>query len=108
MEGTATVSDAPAYGSGATLQYNRSANQAAGPEWVSPLRQQEGEYFKYRNCNCNSIKSFNAGSPLTIVAGATLDNGGFPISGSATLTVVDGGTLQLSGTSTFPVLTLQF
>jgi hypothetical protein len=55
----------------------------------------------------NSIKSFNAGSPLTIVAGATLDNG-FPISGSATLTVVDGGTLQLSGTSTFPVLTLQF
>jgi hypothetical protein len=29
------------------------------------------------------------------VAGATLDNGGFPISGSATLTVVDGGTLQL-------------
>jgi hypothetical protein len=41
-----------------------------------------------------SIKSFNAGSPLTIVAGATLDNGGFPISGSATLTVVDGGTLQ--------------
>jgi hypothetical protein len=36
----ATVSDAPAYGSGATLQYNRSANQAAGPE-VSPLWQQE-------------------------------------------------------------------
>jgi hypothetical protein len=37
MEGTATVSDAPAYGSGATLQYNRSTNQAAGPEWVSPF-----------------------------------------------------------------------
>jgi hypothetical protein len=29
----------------------------------------------------NSIKSFNAGSPLTIAAGATLDNGGFPILG---------------------------
>jgi hypothetical protein len=55
MEGTATVSDAPAYGSGATLQYNRSANQAAGPEWVSPLRQQD-EYFKYRNCNCKQHK----------------------------------------------------
>jgi hypothetical protein len=56
MEGTATVSDAPAYGSSATLQYNRSTNQAAGPEWVSPLRQQESEYFKYRNCNCKQHK----------------------------------------------------
>jgi hypothetical protein len=45
MEGTATVSDAPAYGSGATLQYNRSTNQAAGPEWVSPFAATGGEYL---------------------------------------------------------------
>jgi hypothetical protein len=69
MEGTA--SDAPAYGSGATLQYNRSANQAAGPEWVSPLRQQEVNILNTGIVTVNSIKSFNAGSPLTIVAGAT-------------------------------------
>jgi hypothetical protein len=92
----------------ALLYSTIEANQAAGPEWVSPFVNRRSEYFKYGIVTVNSIKSFNAGSPLTIVAGATLDNGGFPISGSATLTVVDGGTLQLSGTSTFPVLTLQF
>jgi hypothetical protein len=56
------------------------------------------EYFKYRNCKLQTTSFNAAGSPLTIAGRCNFWIMVFPISGSATLTVVDGGTLQLSGT----------
>lgn len=106
MEGTATVSTAPNYGAAATLQYNRSVDQVAGSEWISPFVAAGGVSFIGSGIiTADATKFFNATAPLNIEDGATLDNGGFAISGSSTLTVVDDGKLQLSGTSTFPVFT---
>jgi hypothetical protein len=49
-----------------------------------------------------AVKSLTS-APLNIGTGATLDNGGFSISGGSTLTIANTGTLRLSGVSTFPV-----
>jgi hypothetical protein len=103
LEGAATVSAIPIYGSSATLQYNRVTNQTAGPEWVSPFTASGGvRVINVGIITANSTKTFGTAAPLLIDSGATLDNGGFALSGSSTISVVDTGTLQLSGTSTFP------
>lgn len=103
MEGTATVSGIPIYGSVATLQYNRVANQTAGPEWVSPFTANGGvRVINLGIITANAAKTFGTAASLVIESGATLDNGGFAFSGSSTITVVDAANLKLSGTSTFP------
>lgn len=106
MEGTATVSATPAYGAAATLQYNRTVAQVAGPEWKTPFAATGGVFVTNTGLiTANAIKGFNATVPLTVDSGASLDTGGFAISGGSTLTVANLGTLQISGTSAFPVFT---
>lgn len=104
MEGTATVSVAPTYGASATLQYNRTVAQATGLEWITPFAAIGG--VRITNTGIITVattnKVFNSTVPLNIESGATLDNGGFAISGTSTLNVANNGTLLLSGTSTFP------
>ncbi len=106
MEGTATVSAAPNYGSAATLQYNRTTSQVTGPEWKTPFAASGGvSIINTGVISVNAIKTFNSTIPLSIQSGATLDNGGFSISGGSVLTVANGGTLTLNGTSIFPNFT---
>ena len=104
MEGTATVSAAPIYGASATLQYNRTVAQLTGPEWITPFAAIGG--VRITNTGMITVattnKIFNSNVPLNIESGATLNNGGFSISGGSTLNVVNTGTLQLSGSSVFP------
>ena len=103
MEGTATVSATPVYGSSASLQYNRLSDQVTGPEWISSFTASGGvRVTNIGVISASSSKTFGTNAPLLIEAGATLDNGGFALSGSSTISVVDTGTLLLSGTSTFP------
>ncbi|TRX36703.1 T9SS sorting signal type C domain-containing protein [Flavobacterium restrictum] len=106
MEGTATVSAAPTYGANATLQYNRSVAQVSGLEWIATFVATGGvSIINTGIVTANGIKTINATSGLIIAGGATLDNGGFAISGASTLTVSNLGTLKVSGTSVFPVFT---
>jgi hypothetical protein len=103
MEGTATVSVVPNYGSSATLQYNRSVSQGTGPEWKTPFTSTGGvSVINTGTITCGGAKIFNSGVPLSIVGGATLDNGGFAISSGSTLSVADTGILVVSGVSVFP------
>lgn len=106
MEGTATVSAIPNYGSAATLQYNRSVSQVTGLEWRTPFTGTGGvTVINTGIITVNGIKTFGASSPLTIAGGATLDNGGFAISGGLTLNVNNGGLLKVTATSTLPSFT---
>jgi len=106
MEGTASVSAAPTYGASAKLQYNRTANQAAGPEWLATFAATGGvSIINTGIVTANANKTFNASVPLSVASGATLANGGFAISGGSTLTVGNLGKLNLSGVSTFPAFT---
>lgn len=106
MEGTATVSATPIYGSAATLQYNRSLAQVAGLEWKTPFTSTGGVFVTNTGIiTANANKVFNATVPFTVDSDATLNTGGFSISGGSTLTVLDFSTLQISGTSAFPAFT---
>lgn len=106
MEGSATVSGTPTYGTTATLQYNRVGSQVTGSEWISPFAATGGVVIKNTGViTANGAKIFNSGVPLLITSGATLDNGGFSFSGSSTINVASGGFLKLSGSSTFPIFT---
>lgn len=106
MEGTATVSAIPNYGTAATLQYNRALAQTAGVEWKTPFTATGGVYITNIGAiTANGSKVFNSTVPLTIDSDATLDTGGFSISGGSNLTVLDFSTLKISGTSTFPAFT---
>ena len=106
MEGTATVSAVPNYGSAAKLQYNRTVPQVSGLEWRTPFTATGGVTVMNTGIIViNGIKTFGASSPLTIASGATLDNGGFVISGGSTLSVLTDGLLKLTATSAFPSFT---
>ena len=106
MEGTATVSAVPNYGSAATLQYNRSVSQVSGLEWKTPFSSTGGVTVVNTGIiTVNGIKTFGTSSPLTIAAGATLDNGGFAISGGSTVSVLTDGLLKITATSAFPSFT---
>lgn len=109
MEGAATVSAIPTYGSAATLQYNRTSAQGTGLEWKTPFTSTGGVFVTNTGViTANANKVFNANVPLIIDSDATLNTGGFSISGGSTLTVLDFSTLQISGTSFFPVFSTTF
>ena len=96
MEGTATASNAPTYGSGATLQYNTPASRVAGPEWTTSFVATGGVIIANAGTiTLNEAKVFNASVPLTINSGATLNT---DISNNYALTFggnfVNGGTLN--------------
>jgi hypothetical protein len=106
LEGTATVvvtTGVVTYGLNATLQYNTTALRTATPEeWITPFTAAGGVIIANTGIVTSiSVKAFS-GAPLTINNGATLDNGGFAITGGSTLSIGSGGTLKLSGTSVFP------
>ena len=66
MEGTATLSSAPTYGSAATLQYNTSTARTEGPEWISPFVGSGGIIIGNTGViTMNSAETLNATAPLT-------------------------------------------
>ena len=93
MEGTATVSAAPTYGTNATLQYNTATAKTAGIEWITPFAATGGIIIANTGgITLNAAKVFNANIPLTINTGATL------ITGNNQLTY--GGNFVNNGTFT--------
>ena len=77
MEGTATVSAAPTYGTNATLQYNTATARTSGNEWVTPFTASGGIIIK--NSGAITISTLpgvqigsNSNVPLNINNGATL------------------------------------
>jgi hypothetical protein len=106
LEGTATVvvtTGVVTYGSNATLQYNTTTPRPATlEEWITPFTAAGGVIIAGSGViTSNGNKTFTS-APLTINNGATLDNGGFTVTGGSTISILSGGTLKLSGTSTFP------
>ena len=80
MEGTATVSRAPTYGTGATLQYNTSTARTSGTEWVTPFAATGGIIIANTGTITQSAaKVFNANVPLTINSSSTLSTNNFQL-----------------------------
>ncbi len=108
MEGTATISIAPTYGTSATLQYNTASARTAGVEWITPFVATGGIIIK----NTGAITTpgvvqigNNTNVPLNINAGATLTPGANLITfhgdfiNAGTLTSGSGG-VTIGGTVT--------
>jgi len=74
MEGAATVSAAPAYGSAATLLYNTATPRAAGVEWITPFVSGGGVVIgNTGTITLNAAKVFNATTPLSVNSGSSLN-----------------------------------
>ncbi|MCX6224282.1 MAG: T9SS type A sorting domain-containing protein, partial [Bacteroidia bacterium] len=88
MEGTATASAAPTYGSDATLQYNTATARAAGVEWITPFVATGGVII--------------ANSGTITMTGAKVLSGSVPltINNGASLTIDAAGALTVDGTLT--------
>lgn len=119
MEGTATISAAPTYGSAATLQYNTSSAKTAGAEWITSFSASGGIIIGNTGViTMNSVETLNSTAALTINSGATLamstflltlngdlinnggitsGSGGVTIAGTATQSI---GSFSNSGTVT--------
>ncbi|WP_281336950.1 T9SS sorting signal type C domain-containing protein [Flavobacterium eburneipallidum] len=102
MEGAATVSAAPIYGTAATLQYNTATPRNSDVEWITPFNATGG--VSIINTGIITVATAKTCALLNIADDATLNNGNVAILGT-TLNLADGGTLLVSGTSTFPVFT---
>ncbi|MEI6889449.1 MAG: hypothetical protein WCL03_09230 [Bacteroidota bacterium] len=109
MEGTATTSALPTYGTSAILQYKGSSQQATGLEFPASSPLFSG--VKIENANGTGVtlnavknigaKSFTIGSSAT---GSIFNDGGFQITGTGTLTL-SSGTFKLgaaAAATTFP------
>ena len=111
MEGTATASVAPTYGTAATLQYNTATARTAGAEWITPFAATGGVIIANTGTiTLNNAKVFNANVPLTINSGATLstnasnyavtfggnfiNNGGTFTAGSSAITIANTSATQ--------------
>jgi hypothetical protein len=78
MEGDATASAAPTYGTAATLRYNRTTARTAGSEWMATFAATGGVIIANTGAiTMNAAKVFNANVPLTINSGATLNTANF-------------------------------
>lgn len=99
MEGTATVSNPPTYGSAATLQYNKTAPFTASGEWVSGFSSNGGIIINSSVVTLNSSEIVNA--PLNLFGGK-LSIGAYTLSlnglfnGSATNCLVGSASSNLS------------
>ena len=72
VEGTATLSAAPTFGTSATLQYNTSTSRAAGVEWITPFAATGGVIITNTGTiTLNAAKVFNTSIPLNILTGST-------------------------------------
>jgi len=107
MQGTATVSAAPTYGSGATLQYNTATSRTAGVEWITPFAATGGVIIANTGTiTMNAAKVFNVSVPLTVNSGSTLSMstylltlGGNLVNNGGTASGTTGG-VTISGTAT--------
>ena len=106
MEGTATVSAAPTYGSAATLQYNTSTSRTAGSEWITPFVASGGVIIgNTGTITMDVAKVFNSTAPLTVNSGSSLSmstflltlNGNF-VNNGGTASGTTGG-VTLTGTA---------
>lgn len=80
MEGTATASAAPTYGTAATLQYNTTTARTAGVEWISPFTSTGGIIITNTGAiSLNAAKVLSCGVPLTINSGSTLATNNFAL-----------------------------
>ena len=109
MEGDATASAAPTYGTTAALRYNRTAPRTAGSEWKTPFAAAGGVIIAGSGTiTMNGAKVFNADIPLAINSGATLatnnlaltlggnfiNNGGTFTAGSSAIKMSDTAATQ--------------
>ncbi|MEI6678011.1 MAG: cadherin-like domain-containing protein, partial [Mariniphaga sp.] len=105
MEGTATASAAPTYGSSATLQYKTTDTHTVGSEWLATTVATGGVIIANTagSVSLNGAKVFNTSVPLTINSGSTVTPGanlltlGGNFTNSGTLTSGSGG-VTISGT----------
>jgi hypothetical protein len=80
IEGTATATVAPSYGTPASLQYNTATSRIAGTEWVTPFNATGGIVISNNaTITLNEDKVFGAVVSLTIGNNATLATGNFAI-----------------------------
>lgn len=80
MEGTATVSAAPTYGSASKLQYNTASARTAGAEWLATFAATGGVLVTNTGViTANAAKVLNASVPLTIASGAGLTTNNFQL-----------------------------
>ncbi|MDP4290413.1 MAG: hypothetical protein Q8908_04970, partial [Bacteroidota bacterium] len=80
MEGTATASAAPTYGTSATLQYNTSTARNAGPEWTSTFSATGGVIIINSGAiTMNAAKVLDINVPLTVNSGSTLKTGNYQL-----------------------------
>jgi hypothetical protein len=97
MEGTATISAAPTYGSTATLQYYSTSAKTAGTEWISPFVASGGIIIGSTGIiTMNSNEVLNSTAALTINSGATLAMSTFSLTLNGNL-INNGGTTSGSG-----------
>ena len=93
LEGTATVSATPTYGTTSMLQYNTTTSRTAGVEWITPFAATGGvSTINTGVITMNAAKVFNSNVPLTIASGATIATGNFQVN--------FGGNFVNSGTFT--------
>lgn len=94
LEGTATASAAPTYGTSATLRYNTATSRTAGAEWLATFVATGGVIIDNTgDIITNGNKVFDLDVPLTINSGATIS----PAAGN---TFSFGGDLINDGTWT--------
>ncbi|MEI7725303.1 MAG: NosD domain-containing protein, partial [Bacteroidota bacterium] len=81
IEGTATISAAPNYDGGATLQYKTTDVRNAGPEWISPFSGTGGIIIANTagSVTLDAPKVLNQGVNLTINNGSTLVTNNFAL-----------------------------
>ena len=122
MEGTATVSAAPTYGSAATLQYNTATSRTAGAEWLATFAATGGVIIANTGTiTLNGAKVFSDSVPLTMNSGATLStsasnfaltlggnfiNSGTFTAGSSAITISGTGAQSIDGFTTTGALTI--
>ena len=121
MEGTATASAAPTYGSSATLRYNTATSRTAGPEWIATFAATGGVIIDNTGTiTLNAAKVFSANVPLTINSGAALatnnyqltfggnfvNNGGTFTAGSSAITITGTATQSIAGFTTIGTVSM--
>ena len=84
FEGTATMNllgiyTKLIYGSNAALRYNTSDSRTAGVEWQTPFAASGGIIIANQTISLNENKELGTNVPLTIDAGATLDDAGYKL-----------------------------
>ena len=73
VEGTATISAAPTYGSNATLLYNTTTSRTTGVEWITPFVASGGVIIASTGTiTMNAAKVLNASAPLTVNSGSSI------------------------------------